>query len=345
MSFEWLEEVLACPVCGRAVRRGADSYRCTGCSRLYPIRYGIPDFRLAPDPYITIEDEIRKIEGFYAPDRSFTEMVKAYYELTPESPPELHRHYLAAMAAATSRGAGILKKLRTRYPDVPRRRLLDLGCGTAGMSIAAAAEYDQVAGVDVALRWLVMGQRRLAEQNASVPLVCANAESLPFRDGAFQSVVADSVLEHVQSSVKMRDETLRVLEPGGAFFFTTNNRFSILPEPHVRLLGFGFLPRPLMEPVARRVRRTPYKARLHSRRELKQIFKGFGSVMLPWYEASEIGERHAFVVNLWDRLRTVAPIRALLGTVVPQYFISGRRSPAAPLPAHPSAEVPARTTP
>ena len=338
MSFEWLEEVLACPVCGRPVKRGSDSYRCTGCSRLFPIRYGIPDFRLAPDPYISVEDEIRKVEGFSATGRSFTEMVKAYYALTPESPPELHRHYLEAMAAATSRGSGILKKLQARYPDVPRKRLLDLGCGTGGMSIAAAAQYAQVAGVDVALRWLVMGQQRLAEQNVSLPLICANAESLPFRDGMFQTVVADAVVEHVRSSVRMRDETLRVLEPSGAFFFTTNNRFSILPEPHVRLFGFGLLPRALMEPVARRVRRTPYKARLHSRRELKQIFKGFGSVLLPWYEASEIGERHAVLVRLWDRLRAIAPARALLGAVVPQYFISGRRADSPAAPARPSAE-------
>lgn len=332
MIFEWLDEMLACPVCNRPVKHGTGSYRCTGCSRLFPIRYGIPDFRLAPDPYISIADEIRKIEGFYAPDHSFQEMVKAYYALTPESPPELHRHYLAAMAAATPRGAGLLRKLQSRYPDAGRQRLLDLGCGTGGMSIAAAAQYEQVAGVDVALRWLVMGQRRLAEHNISLPLICANAESLPFREGSFQAVVADAVLEHVRSSTKMRDETLRVLEPGGAFFFTTNNRFSILPEPHVRIFGFGLLPRRLMEPLARRVRRTPYKARLHSRRELRRIFKGYGSVMLPWFEAGELGERHEPIRRIWDRLRAISPIRALLGAVVPQYFIAGRRSPAAQEP-------------
>jgi len=340
MSFEWLDEVLACPVCGRPVKRGSDSYRCVGCARLFPIRYGIPDFRLAPDPYISVEDEIRKIEGFRAPGRSFAEMVKAYYVLTPESPPELHQHYMEAMAAATLRGAGILSKLQARYPHVSRKRLLDLGCGTGGMAIAAAGQYDQVAGVDVALRWLVMGQQRLIEQGVSLPLICANAESLPFRDGSFQTVVADAVVEHVRSSVAMRDETLRVLEPGGAFFFTTNNRFSILPEPHVRLFGFGLLPRQLMEPVANRVRRTPYKARLHSRSELRDIFKGFGNVLLPWYEVNELGERYAYLVHLWDRLRAIAPVRALLGAVVPQYFISGQRPGTQPRNAHPSAEEP-----
>ncbi len=332
MIFEWLDEILACPVCNRPVTRGTDSYSCTGCSRVFPIRFGVADFRLSPDPYISVADEIRKIEGFYAPDRSFQAMVKAYYELTPESPPELHRHYIAAMDAATRRGAGLLAKLQSRYPDAGRQRLLDLGCGTGGMSMAAATQYDRVVGVDVALRWLVMGQRRLAEGNISVPLICANAESLPFREGSFQAVVADAVLEHVTSSMKMRDETLRVLEPGGAFFFTTNNRFSILPEPHVRILGFGLLPRRLMEPLAQRLRRTPYKARLHSRRELRRIFKGYGSVMIPWYAPGELGERHEPIRRIWDRLRAISPIRALLGAAVPQYFIAGRRPPAAEHP-------------
>lgn len=329
MNLEWLEEVLACPVCGRSVKAGADCYRCAGCSRSYPIRYGIPDFRLAPDPYISVADEIRKIEGFYAPGRSFATMVKGYYALTPESPPELHRHYLEAMAAATLRGAGLLKKLQSRFPDVGRQRVLDLGCGTGGMSIAAAAQYDQVVGVDVALRWLVMGHQRLMDNGLSLPLVCANAESLPFRDKTFQAVVADAVLEHVRSSARMRDETLRILEPYGAFFFTTNNRFSLLPEPHVRLLGFGLLPRRFMEPVARRLRRTPYKARLQSLRELRALFKGYGSVMLPWFEPGELGERNETIRRLWDRLGRIRPIRALLGVAVPQYFIAGQRLPPA----------------
>jgi ubiquinone/menaquinone biosynthesis C-methylase UbiE/uncharacterized protein YbaR (Trm112 family) len=324
-SLSWLEDLLVCPACASIVSRFDDAFTCSSCRRHYPVRYGIPDFRIAPDPYISIADEIRKIEGFSAPGRSFVEMVKAYYELTPESPPELHSHYIAAMDAAVVRGAALIRKLQARFPAAGRHALLDVGCGTAGMSIAASAEYEHVVGIDVALRWLVMGKARLEEAGISLPLICANAEALPFRSGSFDAVVADAVLEHVRSSARMRDEAIRVLAPHGAYFFTTNNRYSILPEPHVRILGFGLLPRRFMEPVARKVRRTPYRTRLHSRRELLKLFKGKGDVLLPAYEEGELGGRHERVRRIWEKLRSVPVARALLARVVPQYFVAGQR--------------------
>ena len=277
--FPWLDELLACPACGKSLVRNDRSYHCIACDRYYPIRFGIPDFRLAPDPYISIDDEVRKIERFSSPRRSFAESVKKYYELTPESPPELHKHYLAAMEASVDRGSGILRKVRARHPALRREKLLDLGCGTGGMSIAAARQYNQVVGVDIALR----------------------------------------------DSTQMRDETMRVLNHGGAFFFTTNNRFSVLPEPHVRILGFGLLPRKFMEPVAKIVRRTPYRTRLHSRRELRRTFDGTGSVLPPTFEAGELGPRNERVRKLWDRLRAVPGVATILGPFVPQYFITGAK--------------------
>jgi ubiquinone/menaquinone biosynthesis C-methylase UbiE/uncharacterized protein YbaR (Trm112 family) len=332
MSPNWLDELLACPACGSSLSKTAREYGCRACHRRYPIRYGIPDFRLAPDPYISIEDEIRKIDRFTAPGRSFAETVKAYYVLTPESPPELHLRYIAAMDASVRRGEGILAKLRARFPHAGRRRVLDLGCGTGGMSIAACSHYPEVVGVDVALRWLVMGRIRMQEKGVSVPLICANAESLPFRNGVFDAVVADAVIEHVRNSARMRDETLRVLDDGGAFFFTTNNRYSILPEPHVRIPGFGLLPRRMMEPVAQTLRHTPYRTRLHSRRELRRLFDGRGEVMLPFFEPGELGPRNERLRKIWERLRKNPLARVILSPVVPQYFIAGeRRAGAKPL--------------
>jgi SAM-dependent methyltransferase len=327
---QWIEALLVCPACRGGVERQGNDFRCVSCSAIYPVRYGIPDFRVSPDPYISVEAELAKIENLLAPPaKDFRELLTAYYALSPENPPELNAHYIASMEGSVVRGAALLRKLRNTAPDVGRRRILDVGCGTAGLALAASKEFSEVAGVDVALRWLLIGRQRLNEaglEAARIPLICANAESLPFRSSAFDAVVADAVIEHVRDSERMRDETLRVLTTDGAFFFTTNNRYSILPEPHVRLLGFGLLPRRWMETVALALRKTPYKTRLHSRRELRGVFGNVGRVELPFYERDELGKRNERARRIWEAMRRIPLLRWAMGPIVPQYFISGRRS-------------------
>lgn len=327
---EWIEALLVCPACRGSVERVADAYRCVSCSAGYPIRYGIPDFRVSPDPYISVQAELAKIDKLLAPPpKSFRELLTAYYDLSPENPPELNARYIASMEGSVVRGCAILRKVRNVAPDLGAGRLLDIGCGTAGLAVAASKDFAEVVAIDVALRWLVIGRQRLYESGAEaakVALICANAEALPFRSAAFEGVVADAVIEHVRDSRKMRDETLRVLMADGAFFFTTNNRYSLLPEPHLRILGFGLLPRRWMEKAALALRRTPYKVRLHSRRELRNVFRNVGRVDLPSYEPNELGKRNERARRNWEVLRKIAPIRWAMGPIVPQYFISGRKT-------------------
>ncbi len=326
MDPSLLQKFLACPVCAGSVEQNASSYRCANCARDYPIRFGIPDFRLAPDPYISIADEVSKIERLNIEGKSFVDLVRAYYSITPENPPALHTRYMASMDAAIGRGAGILSKMRSRFPLSGQETLLDVGCGTGGMTIAGTRTFETVIGADVALRWLVMGKQRIRESGVNAILVCANAEHLPFRSEMFDCAAADAVVEHVADSRLMRDEVIRILKPGGAWFFVTNNRYSILPEPHVRIWGFGLLPRNVMERVAWKFRKTPYKARLHSRKQLHALFDSVGEVMLPYYETGELGPQNESIRLAWEKLRGVALIRRLAGAVVPQYFVAGMRS-------------------
>jgi SAM-dependent methyltransferase len=48
--------------------------------------------------------------------------------------------------------------------------------------------------------------------------VRGDGHRLPFRDRAFSGVLMRGVLEHVQSAESVRDEALRVLEPGGFLY-------------------------------------------------------------------------------------------------------------------------------
>ena len=58
--------------------------------------------------------------------------------------------------------------------------------------------------------------RKARRRAPSVPLVCARAEALPFRDGAFDTVVSGLVYCSVLDVARGLDEVRRVLTPGGA---------------------------------------------------------------------------------------------------------------------------------
>ncbi|MEB2284458.1 MAG: hypothetical protein B6D46_02940 [Polyangiaceae bacterium UTPRO1] len=92
----------------------------------------------------------------------------------------------------------------------PGLRILDVGCG-AGATAVDFSVHGWVCACDrsrQALRYV--GARGVADR------VAAEATDLPFRDGAFDVVLAFDVLEHVADDAGFLRELARVLAPGGA---------------------------------------------------------------------------------------------------------------------------------
>ena len=112
-----------------------------------------------------------------------------------------------------------LRQERWRTVSEARGRVLEIGIGTG----ANFSHYGR------ATRWVVAiepsaGMNRRARRNlknAWVPvrLVAAEAERLPFPDGAFDAVIAVLVLCTVPDPGKALAEARRVLAPGGRLLF------------------------------------------------------------------------------------------------------------------------------
>lgn len=264
-----------CPRCRGPLGELSDAYRCSACRADYPVVVGIPDFRVAPDPWIGLEDDrdkARRLEALTA-GMSFGAAVGAYWDITPGTPRPLAARFTDHVLGAERRTREWLAELprAERLPDGP---WLDLGCGTADLS--AAAEGATVVGIDVALRWLVVARKRLGPE-ASGRLVCCNAEHLPFPDRSFARVASLGMLEHCRDERPVLREAVRVLRSGGDFHARTTNRFTLLPEPHVGVWGVGFLPRRWADGYVRIRSGSRY---LHhrplSRRELRSGLRGAG---------------------------------------------------------------------
>jgi SAM-dependent methyltransferase len=89
-------------------------------------------------------------------------------------------------------------------------RVLDLGCGT-GRNLPLFPPGVRAVGLDPCRQTLARARRRAP----GVPLVCARAEALPFREGTFDTVVSGLVFCSVGDPGRGLAEVRRVLRGGG----------------------------------------------------------------------------------------------------------------------------------
>ena len=313
-----------CPRCKAALTSLTDSYRCAVCNAQYPIILGIPDFRVFPDPYIGIVEDRRKAERIFerAAVSDFSTLLEYYWSITPDTPSEMARRFTAQAVAAVERGRHLLDahsavkmKLQDRHA-----RVLDVGTRTGGLLMAAAEHVQTPVGIDIAFRWLIIARKRLEEARLPAQLVCCCAEFLPFRESAFDVVLAENVLEHTAQPQQCIDEAHRGLKPGGIFFATTWNRLALAPEPHVRLWGVGWLPLGLAKRYVKFRRGVSYDhVRLLSVFQLARMVRRAPfrrcAILLPTFSAAElanVSSAQRLAVGLYHRIKDWPLFRGLL---------------------------------
>ena len=217
------------------------AYECRGCRREFPIFFGIPDFRIFPDPYLTLESERSKAVRLndFAQSANFAELVEHYYRITDDVPTALAPAFANYVHKAPDRSRASLARLGD---DPVQGRLLDLGCGSGGALIAASERYAVRVGLDIGLRWLVIARKRLLETGIEAQLVCANAEALPFRAETFTHVLADDLIDNVAAPEQVLRGTAAVMAPLGRLWLSGGNRRWIGPHPATRVWAAGLLP-------------------------------------------------------------------------------------------------------
>jgi SAM-dependent methyltransferase/uncharacterized protein YbaR (Trm112 family) len=255
---------LCCPNCRGGLATNASGIRCLGCDQQYEIRFGIPDLRWPPATpdgrALALAAELLK---HY--DRStFGELAAFAVESLP-APDDLKAEYLTYRARAIQRGESFERMFRAKLAEnfrLPATGLaMDIGCGSGASLPAIARDFDRVCGVDPYLPDLVLARKLCDEQGiANVLLVQGVAERLPFKDGIFDYVRGQNVLEHLPDVEQALIELKRVLKRGGCFCGDSRNRFDLLlPEPHVKLRWVGFLPHRWRQRYVRAVRRIDYQ--------------------------------------------------------------------------------------
>lgn len=324
---------LVCPVCRADLATAGSQLECSRCPRAYPVVAGIPDLRLWPDRYLSLEADRRKAEVLASQDHlTFAELVADYWRRTPEVPAELAARYTATAIAGRDRAKWYLDHLG--LPALGNR-VLDVGCGTGALVEVAAQRGASAVGVDIALRWLVIARRRLQEAGVEAALVAADGALLPFRLPSFDLTICMESLEHTPDPRALLQSCLLSVRPGGHVYVITGNRHSLAPDPAVGLWGLGFLPRRWAVAYVRHRRHTRYQfMRTMSPSDLRAMI-GLRSdvevrpaVLPPVPEDGGAGRRR--LQDLYERARCWPPVRRPLTAVTPFLEVSGTMGPGSP---------------
>jgi SAM-dependent methyltransferase len=107
----------------------------------------------------------------------------------------------------------ILSRLERKSVGIAGLRVLDLGCGLGGYSLALRERGAWVISADLSCQ-------ALAGLPTGLRLVCANALHLPFAEATFDFVFCASLIEHIPDPPQMLREIRRVLKPGGLCYLS-----------------------------------------------------------------------------------------------------------------------------
>lgn len=121
---------------------------------------------------------------------------------------------VAAMRLHSREARSFIESVRPIPQDA---RVLEVGSGAHGLIFFFGAQTG--VGVDP----LAVEYRTLFPAwQGEAQTIAAYGESLPFRDGSFDVVLSDNVVDHAEDPARIVSEMARVLAPGGLLYFTVN---------------------------------------------------------------------------------------------------------------------------
>ncbi|MBD8077707.1 class I SAM-dependent methyltransferase [Cellulosimicrobium arenosum] len=132
---------------------------------------------------------------------------------------------------------GLREKDARLLGEVTGRRVLEVGAGGAQCSRWLVGQGAHVVATDVSAGMLDVAAALDRKTGARVPLVQADARSLPFADGTFDAAFTSfGAIPFVPDAARIHREVARVLRPGGTWTFSVTHpvRWSFPDDPSLR---------------------------------------------------------------------------------------------------------------
>jgi SAM-dependent methyltransferase len=120
------------------------------------------------------------------------------------------------------------------------RRVLEVSCGRGGGAAEIAARYApaELVGLDISEQNLGLARRRFAHVK-NLRFEIGRAEKLPFEDASFDAAVNVEASHLYDDPARFFAEVIRVLRPGGRFFYADLSWQNSDPAGMLRAAGFS----------------------------------------------------------------------------------------------------------
>ncbi len=187
--------------------------------------------------------------------------------------------------------ASLVKDFKKRVCDPSGLRIVDIGSGNGGISIAFAKSGAKVSGVDIEEDLFNISKLYAQSENVDVDLRLYDGNKLPFENDFFDAAVSASVIEHTTSPTLYLSEILRVVKPGGFLYLGFPNKYAFR-ETHTRVMFLTYMPSFLRPYILRLLNRNPLEdnnLHFYSYFDLETMIKKTSS-SYKWQIMTEEGE-------------------------------------------------------
>ncbi len=135
----------------------------------------------------------------------------------------------------------LVRDFAERVASPKGKKILDVGCGNGGISIAFTMAGAQVSGVEIEEELYMISKNYAESLNIKPDFYLYDGLKLPFENNAFDFAVSASVLEHTDDPTAYLTEILRVVKPGGSLYLGFPNK--LWPkETHTGLWLLTYMP-------------------------------------------------------------------------------------------------------
>ena len=218
------------------------------------------------------------------------------------------------------RGESIAKFLSEKR-NLKKASVLDIGCNNGAISIAIAKSARHVVASEIERQRLRKLVKRELPKNISI--LRLNGLELPFKEGTFDIVIVNGVMEHVPMyseenpkavQIKFLKGIRKVLKKNGVIYIGIENRFSIKyligAKTHNGMRFIDFLPRSIADAYSKAFRGKKFRYYTHSMNAYRKMLDDAGFSGIKFHIAIPNYQFPRFIIDVDDKRSLIEGIRS-----------------------------------